>query len=64
MDHRAVYRGYTISLSGAGSTWSYRIEPIIPETPIAGHPVSDGHDSWSKAWFAAKSEIDRLLSSY
>jgi hypothetical protein len=58
---RTVYRGYAICITGMGSSWSFRAEPIKPDLPILAYPKSDGHVSWGKALKKAKREIDLLL---
>ena len=61
-NHRAVYRGYAIYLSGADLTWSVRVERLTPEFPLLRQPAFDGHSSWGRALRAAKREIDRILA--
>jgi hypothetical protein len=57
-----VYRGYAIYITGVGSSWSFRAEPIKPDLPILPHAASDGHGSWGRALRKAKRQIDLLLS--
>ena len=59
-NHRAVYRGYAIYLSGLDLAWSYRIEPLTPEFPILRQPKIAGHSSWGRALRVAKREVDRI----
>jgi hypothetical protein len=60
MPAKAHYRGYRISLSAEDSLWSTRTEPISPEHPILGQPVSVGHRSRTDALRSAKRDVDRL----
>jgi hypothetical protein len=60
--HRTIYKGYSISLAGADSNWSFRIERLTPEFPLLSHPLSEGHRSWGRALSSAKREIDRIVS--
>ena len=60
-NHRAVYRGYAIYLSGSDLSWSYRIEPLTPDFPLLRQPAIGGHSSWGRALRIAKRETDRIL---
>jgi hypothetical protein len=59
-DFRAVYRGYAIYLSDAGS-WSVTAMPLKPELPILARAKWEGHPSQRIALETAKHEIDELL---
>ena len=61
-NHRSVYRGYAIYLSGLDSTWSFRVEPLTPEFPLLRQPAFGNHSSWGRALRTAKREIDRVLA--
>jgi hypothetical protein len=48
-DHRAVYRGYAIYISGADSSWSFHAEPIHADLPILPQAKFQGHPNWGEA---------------
>jgi hypothetical protein len=61
-DFRAVYRGYAIYISGIGTSWSSRAEPINSDLPILATPESEDPATWGRALRKAKRQIDRVLS--
>ena len=60
-EHRAVYRGYAIYVSGSDGVWNTRIESLHADLPILSNPVSDGHASRGLALWEAKRKINSLL---
>ena len=61
-DHRAVYRGYAIYVSGVGCLWSFHAEPISVGLPILPRASFEGHATCGLALSTAKRRIDNLLS--
>jgi hypothetical protein len=60
-EHRSVYRGYAIYVSGSNSSWSFRAEPIYSDLPILPSASFDGYVSQGAALRTAKQQIDHLF---
>ena len=57
----ALYRGYTIEVSGSGNSWTYHASPRLPDHPILARQKCSAMPSREAAVLSAKAEIDRLL---
>jgi hypothetical protein len=56
-DFRAVYRGYAIYISGIGTSWSSRAEPINSDLPILATPESEDPATWGTGYFLSRNRI-------
>jgi len=59
-----TYKGYRLEVTQVGSTFSYAIERMRPELPIAARRTEHRLPTKEQAVASAQRRVDRLLKAY